>query len=202
MVRNSSLMKPAIAAVALLLAGAPVACLRAAMVAGLLLVVVPVQAYHHNVALTQTHRSPYRDIRDCLTPIVASEVSQGKPAPGVWVEQPATLAHALLLFARPRSVATARSPSNQTVVMHLVVPQRYRPVLLSPERYADVTDWIRNDRAAALGRASVLSGVDTATLEASLDDATVGVTPLDDTLLLLPGPYAACGAKRLKLGSR
>jgi hypothetical protein len=195
-------MKPAIAAVALLLAGAPVACLRAAMVAGLLLVVVPVQAYHHNVALTQTHRSPYRDIRDCLTPIVASEVSQGKAAPGVWVERPA-LSHTPFFYLRGLGPWQPRDhPSNQTVVMHLVVPQRYRPVLLSPERYADVTDWIRNDRAAALGRASVLSGVDTATLEASLEDATVGVTPLDDTLLLLPGPYAACGAKRLKLGSR
>ena len=202
MLRNSSLQRPAITAVALLLAGAPAACVRGALVAGLLLFVMPVQAYHHNVALTKDRWSPYRDVRDCLRPIVASEVGLGKPAPGVWVE-PASLSHRPFFYLRGLGPWQRRDhPSNQTVVMHLVVPQRYRPVLLSPQRYADVLNWIGQDRAAALGRASVLSGVDVATLEASLDDAIVGITPLDQTFLLLPGPYAPCGVERLRLGSR
>ena len=200
--RNSSVTRPAIAAVALLLAGAPAACIRAAMVAGLLLLVVPVQAYHHNVALTKAHRSPYRDLRDCLRPIVAGGISQAKAAPGVWVER-AKLSHTPFFYLRGLGPWQRRDhPSNQTVVMHLVVPQHYRPVVLSPERFSDVIGWITNDRAAALGRASVLSGVDVATLEASLDETVVGVTLLEDTYFLLPGPFAPCGVERMRLGSR
>ena len=97
----------------------------------------------------KSHRSPYRDVRDCLRPIVAREVARGKPAPGVWVE-PAALSHRPFFYLRGLGPWQRRDhPSNQTVAMHLVVPQHYRPVLLSPERYSDVIGWITNDRAAA-----------------------------------------------------
>jgi hypothetical protein len=82
------------------------------------------------------------------------------------------------------------------------VPERYRPVILSEARYKDVFNWLTNDRAAALGRASALSGVDVATLETSVDQAIFGVTPIEQVHLVLPGPYATCGVERLKLGSR
>ena len=92
--------------------------------------------------------------------------------------------------------------SNQTVVMHLVVPERYRPVILSEERYGEVLRWLENDREAALGRAAVLSGADVAALNATFDQAVLGITPIQNVLLVLPGPYASCGVERLKLGSR
>jgi hypothetical protein len=154
------------------------------------------------VAQTKVHYSPFRDVRDCLRPIVASEVARGKPAPGVWVE-PASLSHKPFFYLRGLGPWQRRDhPSNQTVVMHLVAPQYYRPVLLSPERYADVFGWMANDRAAALGRASALTGVDVATLDASMNETIVAVAPLDNAVLVMPGPYSPCGHERVRLGSR
>jgi hypothetical protein len=161
-----------------------------------------VKAYHDNAMRTSFTESPFRDIRDCLAPIVASEVAKGKPAPGVWAEA-RELSHIPFYYLRGLGPFQRRGiPSNQTVAMHLVVPERYRPVLLTKERYEDAMRWMTDERSAALGRASVLSGVDVATLEASLDQSVLGITRIYDVLLVLPGPYASCGAERLKLGSR
>ena len=201
-IRNSSVARPAVAGVALLLLGAPAAIVRALAVSAILLLVLPVKAYHANVMRTSVNASPYRDIRDCLAPIVANQVAQGKPAPGVWAEVN-EMSHMPFYYFRGLGPWQRRGiASNQTVVMHLVVPERYRPVILSDERYKDVYRWLVNDRAAALGRASVLSGVDVATLEAGVEEATVGVTPIENVYLVLPGPYASCGVERMKLGSR
>jgi len=171
-------------------------------VSAILLLVLPVNAYHDNVIRTSFTSSPFRDIRDCLAPIVASEVAQGKKAPGVWAEA-RELSHMPFYYLRGLGPFQHRGiASNQTVVMHLVVPERYRPVMLSEERYGEVLRWLTNERPAALGRASVLSGVDVATLEASLDQSVFGITRIYDLLVVMPGPYASCGVERLKLGSR
>jgi 4-amino-4-deoxy-L-arabinose transferase-like glycosyltransferase len=200
--RNSSVARPAATGVAVLLLGAPAAIVRALAVSVVLLLVLPVNAYHDNVIRTSFTSSPFRDIRDCLAPIVASEVAQGKKAPGVWAEA-RELSHMPFYYLRGLGPFQHRGiASNQTVVMHLVVPERYRPVMLSEERYGEVLRWLTNERPAALGRASVLSGVDVATLEASLDQSVFGITRIYDLLLVMPGPYASCGVERLKLGSR
>jgi 4-amino-4-deoxy-L-arabinose transferase-like glycosyltransferase len=200
--RNSTVVRPGVGGLALLVLAAPAAIVRAVVVAAILLIVLPVNAYHVNAMRTSFAWSPYRDIRDCLAPIVAAEVAQGKPAPGVWVEV-ATMSHMPFYYLRGLGPWQRRGiPSNQTVVMHLVVPERYRPVILSEARYKDVFNWLTNARAAALGRASALSGVDVATLETSVDQAIFGVTPIEQVHLVLPGPYATCGVERLKLGSR
>ena len=201
-VKNSSVVRPAAAGVALLLLGAPAAIVRALAVSAILLLVLPVNAYHANVMRTSVNASPYRDIRDCLAPIVANQVAQGKPAPGVWAEV-GEMSHLSFYYFRGFGPWQRRGiASNQTVVMHLVVPERYRPVILSDERYKDVFRWLLNDRAAALGRASVLSGADLPTLEAGVEQASVGVTKIENVYLVLPGPYASCGNERIKLGSR
>lgn len=201
-VKNSSVARPAVAGVALLLLGAPAAIVRALAASAIVLLVLPVNAYHANVMRTSLHASPYRDIRDCLAPIVANEVAHSKPAPGVWAEA-RELSHLPFYYFRGLGPWQHRGfASNQTVVMHLVVPERYRPVVLSEERYGEVFRWLSNDREAALGRASVLSGVDVATLEATFDQAILGVTPIENVLVVMPGPYASCGAERMKLGSR
>jgi 4-amino-4-deoxy-L-arabinose transferase-like glycosyltransferase len=201
-VRNSSVARPAVAGVTLLLLGAPAAIVRAVAVSAILLFVLPVNAYHQNAVRTSFTSSPYRDIRDCLAPIVASEVAQGKPAPGVWIEA-RELSHMPFYYLRDLGPWQRRDvPSNQTVGMHLVVPERFRPVILSEARYGEVVRWLTNDRTAALGRASVLSGVDVATLEAALDQSVFGITRIENVLLVMPGPYASCGDERLKLGSR
>ena len=201
-VRNSSLLKPAVAGVALLITGAPAACVRAALVSALLLIVIPVQAYHRNVAQTKEHSSPYRNVRDCLRPIVDEVVASGKPAPGVWVE-PGPLSHNPFFYLRGLGPWQRRDhASNQTVVMHLVVPQYYRPVMLTPDRYDDVFRWMANDRAAALGRASILTGVDIPTLETSMDTTILGLARLENAMLVMPGPYSSCGTERIKLPSR
>jgi 4-amino-4-deoxy-L-arabinose transferase-like glycosyltransferase len=200
--RNSSVARPAIAGGALLLLGAPAAIVRALAVSAILLLVLPVKAYHENAMRTSFASSPYRDIRDCLAPIVASEVAKGKPAPGVWAEVQ-DMSHMPFYYFRGLGPWQRRGvASNQTVVMHLVVPERYRPVILSEQRYGEVLRWMENDREAALGRASVLSGVDVATLNASFDQAVLGITPMQNVMLVMPGPYASCGVERIKLGSR
>ena len=202
LVRNSSVARPAVTGVAVLLLGAPAAIVRALAVSAILLLVLPVKAYHDNTMRTSFASSPYRDIRDCLAPIVASEVAQGRPAPGVWAEA-RELSHMPFYYLRGLGPFQQRGiASNQTVVMHLVVPERYRPVMLSEERYGDVLRWLESDREAALGRASVLSGVDVATLKATFDQAILGVTPIYNFWLVMPGPYASCGVERMKLGSR
>ena len=200
--RNSSVARPAVTGAALLLLGAPAAIVRALAVSAMLLLVLPVSAYHENAMRTSLASSPYRDIRDCLAPIVANEVAKGKPAPGVWAEVH-EISHMPFYYLRGLGPWQRRGiASNQTVVMHLVVPERYRPVILSEERYGEVLRWLENDREAALGRAAVLSGADVAALNATFDQAVLGITPIQNVLLVLPGPYASCGVERLKLGSR
>ncbi|HVQ41723.1 MAG TPA: glycosyltransferase family 39 protein [Vicinamibacterales bacterium] len=200
--RNSSAARPALTGAAVLLLGAPAAIVRALAVLAILLLVLPVKAYHENAMRTSVSASPYRDIRDCLAPIVANEVAHGKAAPGMWIEA-REISHMPFYYFRGLGPWQHRSvASNQTVVMHLVVPERYRPVILSEERYGEVLRWLANDREAALGRASVLSGVDVATLNATFDRAVLGITPIQNLLLVMPGPYASCGVERLKLGSR
>jgi hypothetical protein len=201
--RNSSVIRPAVTGVALLLAGAPAAIVRAAGVSAILLLVLPVNAYRANAMQTSVNSSPYRDIRDCLAPIVAGEVAQGKPAPGVWVETQEEISLMSFYYFRGLGPWQRRNvASNQTVVMHLVVPDRFRPVILSEARYGDVLRWLVNDRAAALGRAAVLSGVDAATLEAASDALVLGITPIENVMIVLPGPYASCGRERMRLGHR
>ncbi len=133
---------------------------------------------------------------------MANQVAQGKPAPGVWAEV-GEMSHMPFYYFRGLGPWQRRGiASNQTVVMHLVVPERYRPVILSDERYKDVFRWLANDRAAALGRASVLSGVDLATLEARIEQTASASRRSRTCCLVLPGPYASCGVERMKLGSR
>lgn len=200
--RNSSVARPAVAGVALLLMGAPAAIVRTVAVSAILLLVLPVSAYHENAMRTSVTASPFRDIRDCLAPIVANEVAQGRPAPGVWIEA-REMSHMPFYYFRGLGPWQRRDvASNQTVGMHLVVPDRFRPVILSEERYGEVLRWLTDDREAALRRASVLSGVDVATLQASMNESVFGITRIQNVLLVMPGPYASCGVERLKLGSR
>ena len=201
-IRNSSVWRPAVTGLGVLALGAPAVCVQAALVAVLTLAVLPTRSYQENVAYTKASAAPYRSLRDCLRPIIASEVARGRPAAGVWVE-PASLSHLPFYYFRDLGPWQRRDhPSNQTVALHLIVPQHYRPVLLSQKRNAEVFSWIAGEPAAAIGRASTLSGVDPATVEASFYNTVIGVSQLEATLLVMPGPFAACGTQRMKLVTR
>ena len=56
--RNSSVARPAATGVALLLAGAPAALVRAVAVSAMLLLVLPVNAYHRTPCARRSHRRP------------------------------------------------------------------------------------------------------------------------------------------------
>jgi hypothetical protein len=86
--------------------------------------------------------------------------------------------------------------SDPTVYMHLHVPSKLRPVLLSYARYDEFTRRVRAGDRTVIERAARKAGVDPSALAASANQVDVPLLRLPDGVLMLPGPYAACAAEQ------
>jgi 4-amino-4-deoxy-L-arabinose transferase-like glycosyltransferase len=198
--RNSSVLRPAAAGLAVAAMGAPSAMVRGLVVAGLLTPAMPLEAYQRQVQRTHESQTKLRDVRDCLRARVDDPARSGLPAPGVWVEAPATLPHTFPYYLRGLGPWQHRDfGSDGTVVMHLIAPGRHRPVMLSRERYGEVITRFAEAPDALIDRVARMTDLAPAVLDESRRSTIIGIVEFRQEVLLLPGPFSGCGDVRARL---
>jgi 4-amino-4-deoxy-L-arabinose transferase-like glycosyltransferase len=196
LVRSSSLFRPSlIALVALALAGRLGTAVRVGA-AFVVLLTLPLAAYRQDLSLLSVERHPLRTVRECLQPICARHGGPDPRGPGVWAEAE-SIAHTYWYYLRSLGPYQLRYfGSDPTVYMHLHVPSKLRPVLLSYARYDEFTRRVRAGDRTVIERAARKAGVDPSALAASANQVDVPLLRLPDGVLMLPGPYAACAAEQ------
>jgi hypothetical protein len=169
--RSSGVLRPTVVAVAsALLAGAGRRHSRlvvALLVAGLL----PLPGYARSLSLMRERGHPLRSARDCVQRVQAEEGQQ--LAPGLYVDLPeGRLSHPANYYARAIRPWTRASPADVETPARLIrEPRAWRPILTWEDRYREL---VHAPAASAL-------------------HAPHAVVEFADALLVLPGPYAACG---------
>jgi hypothetical protein len=200
-IRNSSAIRPAVMTMAAWLVGAPPQILRAAIVAAVLAVAMPLSAYHANVArTTETERSMH-EVRACLSPIMDEQVAIGRKRRGTWVET-ASVSWTPFYYLRSFGAWQEGGRSTPLVAKHLLSPDEPQFVLLSEIRYHEVLAELSVNRESVLAEAARFAGTDPAALADRLERQPVGLVAVSGNTLLLPGPFAVCGHDRVQLISR
>ncbi len=200
-IRNSSLLRPALITAAAWLTGAPSQILRAALVAAILALALPVSAYQANVARTQQTQRLMHDVRACLSPIMDEQVAIGRKRRGTWVET-TTMSWTPLYYLRSFGAWQEGKRSTPTVAKHLLSPDEPQLVLLSVTRYHELVVELSANRESVLAEAAGLAGTDVTTLTDRLASQPIGLVPVSENTLLLPGPFAVCGHDRVRLISQ
>ena len=157
----------------------PAKLIAGAAIAGALVFVLPLGAYRTNVAQASELRRPHHDLRACLAPIVDERVAQGRGAPGVLVDSGAPSWVPIYYFRTIGELQRGTQATDETLVGHLASRTDSRPIMLSTDRYREFLSHLARDRTALSGQ-------------------PVGVVVLGGETVLLPGPYAACGADQIQ----
>jgi hypothetical protein len=171
--RNSHLFRPLIIAIVLAaMAGQGAAAARFIVPVAVLLAVLPVNAYEDALKRLAVENHPLRSARDCLLRQRDAELAAGRPAPGVYAigEQRWFLHNYFYYLHHLGGWERAERLDPGPLARALFEPGHQRPVLIGQDEY----------RAFKGGHADALRNVP--------------VLPLREVLLLMPGPYAACGS--------
>jgi hypothetical protein len=200
-IRNSSVVRPAVIAAAAWLIGAPPQILRAALVAALVSLVLPLSAYRANVTHTGETKRPMHELRACLAPIMDEQVAVGRKRRGTWVEV-TRVSWVPFYYLRGFGAWQEAAWSTPMVAKHLLSPDEPQIVLLSETRYQELVAQLSTNRAALLTEAAGFAGTDPAALAERLERQPVGLVPVSENVLILPGPFAACGHDRVRLISQ
>jgi 4-amino-4-deoxy-L-arabinose transferase-like glycosyltransferase len=174
--RSSGVLRPALAALAFgVLAGAgrsATQAIAALFVASLL----PLPEYRNTLARLTIDNHPMRTASDCLQRV---EAQAGEPRPGLYLDLPQdVMSHGLnYYFRRVRPWQRAPSPAPAALEPFLEDPAQYRPMLV----YDGTYQAFMHGRSDSTARARTVSPP---------------MVSFPDVVLLLPGPYAACGDAR------
>ena len=170
--RNSHVMRPLIFAMLFaILAGRRSVATRFLFPAVVLLAVLPVNSYEDTLKRLRVEEHPLRTARDCLVPVWERERQAGRQAAGVLsIGEKRWFLHNYFYYLRHaggwESVETL---DPAAVSSALFEPGRQRLVLIPDDDY----------RAFRASHGPEL--------------AEIPALPLRNVLLLMPGPYAACG---------
>jgi 4-amino-4-deoxy-L-arabinose transferase-like glycosyltransferase len=169
---------------------------RAAGVALVAAVTLPVGLYFDAVSVLRVDDHPLRSARDCLRPLTDEAAVNGQ-GPGVLAE--GALTHTFFYYLRSLGPWQRRDiASDPTVYVNLYVSSRRWPVLLSKTRYEEFTNVMRSGDPTLVERAARKAGMDPAVLAADARSATIGVLKIaDSAYLLLPGAYASCAPEHI-----
>ena len=171
LLRNDSVVRPAVIWAAAWIVGAPKALVQSIVPCALLLVALPLSAYGTVVDRMNSIDRPVHNVSSCLRDVVARGAAEGRTPPGVWMATPYLHKYAFYMHdLGPWEIANAISA--ETVDSHLSSPN-YRPVLLSRSQLNQLK--------------SALSGE---------NHARIGSFEHEEMVLLLPGPYASCAVRR------
>ena len=203
LLRNASLLRPCLIAIlALTLAGSLGTAIRIAAVLVVVALMPSSEVYRQELAALPAEHHPLRSLRDCLQPIGARSGAPDGRGPGVWVEHE-QLTHPFYYYLRSLGPWTRPDgPSAPTVYMHLYVPSKLRPVLLSHSRYKEFAGRVRSGDPGLVEEAARQAGVDPSRLAATAEHARMAALRFQYEVLILPGPYEACAPEQAQRVAR
>lgn len=168
--KSAGVLRPVLVVALLALLSRSSARVHRLVVALLVLSVMPVESYRGQLGRLSAGKSPMRDTASCLVDV---EQRLGTRA-GLFVDIPEGIWHPLYYnFRRVQPWTTAAVALDPAIERHLYDPAALRPLLLSDAVWEE---WLRSRG----GRLALPGGV------------APPLVPFLDTVLLLPGPYAAC----------
>ncbi len=181
LLKNSSIFRPWIIAAAFgLLGGQWKIVGRVLTVPVVVLWVLPLPTYRASLPRLVVEDHPMRSARDCLTDVRA-EIRDGSPSwRGLYVAGPASaFGHQHYYYFRGlRPWERDETPADVKLHHYLYDQSQQRPVLMDASLYGSF-------------RTRLASGDIPALRDPAISTASMN---LDDSVLLLPGPYARCGA--------
>jgi 4-amino-4-deoxy-L-arabinose transferase-like glycosyltransferase len=172
LLRNAHVARPLILAVLLAtLAGRGEIAARVIFPAALLMLVLPMNSYEDVLRRARVDAHPLRSARDCLVDIRSGLQAEGGHPPGVYAigEQRWFLHSYFYYLHHAGGWERSEQLDSHAVDDALFTPGLQRPVLIDDPDYRT----FKADHEAAL--------------------RDVPALPLREVLLLMPGPYAACG---------
>ncbi len=168
--KSAGILRPLLVVVVFALLTRTGARVHRLVVALLVLGVMPLESYLGQVNRLETGKSPMRDTASCLVDV---QQRLGTHA-GLFVDIPEGIWHPLYYnFRRLQPWTTASAALGPTIERHLYDPASLRPVLLSDAVWEE---WLRSRG----GRLALPGGM------------APPMVPFLDSVLLLPGPFAAC----------
>ena len=170
--RNAHVARPLVIALVLAtLGGRGVMAARLIFPAALLMLVLPMNGYEDVLRRAKLEAHPLRSARDCLVAVRATQEAAGVSAPGIYaVGEHQWFQHSYFYYLHHVGGWERTETLDPTVLQAaLFDPGRQRPVMIDEADY----------RAFKADHGDALRGVP--------------VLPLREVLLLMPGPYAACG---------
>jgi 4-amino-4-deoxy-L-arabinose transferase-like glycosyltransferase len=181
LLRNSSVVRPALLGTALLLIARGASGGSRGLVTLLLLAVLPLGAYAETLGLLTDGRAPVRSLAECL------DDGSGRSPRAVYVHADDPGYWEYVYYFRRVGWQHPRERSVDILPRKLFIPEEQQPVLLS------VDDYTRLERALAAGQAG--SG-HSPEIPTDVDLGDVPRVQLDsERFLLLPGEYARCAAR-------
>jgi 4-amino-4-deoxy-L-arabinose transferase-like glycosyltransferase len=180
-VRSSGIFRPIVVAVLFGILGGAIRRVTHAVIVVLVISLLPLPAYRRSLVRLTEGQERLRDARDCLLAI-QDEVS----GPGLYVDAPPpAISHPVYYYLRRvRPWTRAETPRFELLDQYLHDPAAFRPILV----------WEPTYQAFWYGTgAELVSGPPSSRhpSPSMLVFEDVG----SNTFLLLPGPYAACGAE-------
>jgi 4-amino-4-deoxy-L-arabinose transferase-like glycosyltransferase len=172
--RNSHVSRPlVISLVCATLAGRGVFAARVLWPVTLLLSILPINSYEDSFRDTSVERHPLRSARDCLVRVRAQELEAQRPAPGIYaIGEEKWFLHSYFYYLHHvGGWQRSQTLDEQATANALFVPGEQRPVLMNEANYR--------------------------LLKSRYDDSVqaVPMLALSHVLLLMPGPYSACGPR-------
>jgi hypothetical protein len=169
LVRDPSVWKPGLAAIALGLVAGQAKRVGQIAVPLLLLTLLPVGPYRVTLARLNAATHPLQTAHACVQSVQASERAAGRRVAGVEAYLPAgSYQHRYFFYFRTLGWNWRTELTDAELLRMLDTPEEQRPVLLPLRRFAAIR-------------------------EAHGAGGTTTLVQLEDVVLLLPGPYARCG---------
>jgi len=171
--RNAHIARPLLIALVLgTLGGRGVIAARIVLPAAILLLVLPANAYEDTWRKTRDYNQPLHIARDCLMRVHDAEIQAGRRPLGVYaIGEHKWFLHSYYYYLRHLGWDRAVALDDGAVSDALFTADRQRPVLLGESDYRAFK--ARHDAAVQ----------------------AVPALALRESLLLMPGPYAACGPR-------
>ncbi|HXT70396.1 MAG TPA: hypothetical protein VN700_11605 [Vicinamibacterales bacterium] len=202
-IRNSSSARPAIFAAVAWIGAAPAEVLRAAVVAGLLAVALPLAAYKANVHETRIGARPVGLMRDCMAAISTQRKSAGDATGGTFTSVSTSLQSWLPFYYLHDLGDFNQGPPDSTpaLLARLFHPRAPQMVLISPAHYDTFLRDLSADRAGVIEEAAGRTGLDTPALSGEIDQRAIGIVRIRGNILVLPAIFSRCGQEIFRLGT-
>ena len=200
LLRNASVVRPlAVALVAGALAGYPRHAGQLAITV-LVLAWLPWSSYRHALARLGDEHHPIRTAQQCLAHVRAQAGERTGSGPAIYLDAgDVTLPHPVYYYLRRlRPWERAAQTSDAAVYGYLYGDESQAPVLLPDWRQREFLTRLRESAPDFVASVTRSGRVGAADVRARASAPSPAEIDLDEAVLLLPGPYAACASEVLR----